>query len=350
LPRSTKKFVALGLLGALLNFTPSLSSQGVSLPLDVVKVPSAAETIPSTWSGDSIDDPAIWANTADPGQSLVVGNNKRGALEVYDLNGALRQKIDNPTGVWGNVDIRGDLVAVSKKGILLYRVDASRSNPLAPAREPTGNATTGGEGLCLYDPGTPGIEGGLYAINLQRFSSRVRMHPLTDGDQDGLLTVEKHVKEFYVGSESEGCVVEDSTGLLYLSEEDVGIWRYDLTDPGAGTPPRVQVDTLGPHLAPDVEGLTLAARYLIASAQNVEQPSASWFNVYDTATFQLVRKVRVVDGLQSDDCDQTDGIAASTANLGPNFPGGLFVCQDGINHNPRQYQDFKLVPLEAVLP
>lgn len=332
--------------------TPALVAQAAPLPAGVARVASVLETTPSTWSGDSVDDPAIWVNSADPTQSLVIGNNKKGALEVYGLDGSLKQKITDPSGFWGNVDVRGDLVATAKSGVLLYRVQPGLSEPLVPARETSGNAPTGGEGLCMYDAGTPGLDGGLYVVNVHRTTFRVRMHPLTDGDNDGLLTVAKHAKQFYLGSEGEGCVVDDSTGYLYMSEEDVGIWRYDLKAPGSDAPPRVLVDGVGPHLAPDIEGLTLAGGSLIASAQNVENPQASWFNVYDASSFELVKSFRVVNGLVSDDCDQTDGITASTANLGPDFPEGLFVCQDGFNHDAngvRTNQSFKFVPLERVL-
>ena len=64
----------------------------------------------------------------------------------------------------------------------------------------------------------------------------------------------------------------------------------------------------------------------------------------------VVRQVRVTKGSVSDDCDQTDGIAATTAPLGSSFPGGLFVCQDGFNQYPTQFQSFKYTPLETILP
>ena len=337
-------------LAVALTLTVFPSAYAAPLPDAVRPVPSAVETVPSTWGGDAVDDPAIWVNRNSPSQSLVVGNNKKGALEVYDLDGSLRQKITNPSGFWGNVDIRGDLVVASKNGMMIYRVDPKLAQPLVLAKESSGHASTNGEGLCLYDPGVSGLGGGLYGINNTRSSARVRMHPLTDGDGDGRLTIGKHVREFYLGSETEGCVVDDSTGHLYIAEEDVAIWRYDLTATGTGAPPRVRVDSAGPRLAVDVEGLTLAGTYLIASAQNVANPHASWFNIYNKATFHLVRQVRVTAGRASDDCDQTDGIAATTASLGAGFPGGLFVCQDGYNADPTQNQNFKFARLETILP
>ena len=321
-----------------------------ALPDTVTSVPSTVETVPSSWAGDAVDDPAIWVNPDRPDQSLVVANNKKGALEVYNLDGTLRQKITSPSGFWGNVDIRGDLVVASKNGMMIYRVDPTRAHPLVLAREASGHASTFGEGLCLYDPGAAGPADGLYGINNARKTFRVRVHPLTDRDSDGLLTIDKYTRQFYLGSEPEGCVVDDSTGHLFISEEDVAIWRFDLTAAGTGSPPGVQVDAVGPHLAPDIEGLTLVGNHLIASAQNIANPHASWFNIYDKATFELVRQFRIVDGVSSDDCDQTDGIAATAAHLGEGFPGGLFVCQDGYNGNPKQTQNFKFTRLETILP
>ena len=135
------------------------------------------------------------------------------------------QKITNPSGFWGNVDVRGNRVVAAKNAMMIYRVDASREQPLVAAKEASGHASTWGEGLCLYDQGAPGLSGGLYGVNNVRDTFRVRMHPLTDGDADGLLTIGGHVKEFYLGSEPEGFVVDDATGHRFISEEDVAIWR-----------------------------------------------------------------------------------------------------------------------------
>jgi len=44
--------------------------------------------------------------------------------------------------------------------------------------------------------------------------------------------------------------------------------------------------------------------------------------------------------------EQTDGIDVTSASLGPAFPHGLFVAQDGVNEGGNQ--NFKLVPWEAI--
>ena len=148
------------------------------------------------------------------------------------------------------------------------------------------------------------------------------MHPLTDADNDGLLLVGKPVRDFYLGSEGEGCEVDDATGALYISEEDVGIWRYDLTAPAGLVPPRVFFASTGPLLAPDVEGLALAGGVLYASGQNVAAPRLNWYSRYDAASGAYLGSFRISEGTGSDDCDQTDGIDAYDGYLGPASPTG----------------------------
>lgn len=177
---------------------------------------------------------------------------------------------------------------------------------------------------------------------------QLRVH---DRDRDGLLQAVR-VRQFAIGSESEGCVADDRTGALYISEEDVGLWRYR-AGPRAGST-RTIVDRVRPHgrLARDVEGPTLVHRgsegYLIASAQNVAHPWRSYFAVYDRSTNAYRHAFRIGPGARADGCQRTDGIAAYAGSLGPGFPQGVFVCQDGANTAPGRHgnQDFKLARLD----
>ena len=66
------------------------------------------------------------------GESVVIGNDKLGALEVYDLDGKRIQRISE--GFFGNVDVRQavdiggsrvDLVVTYRKGIRVYTMDPS---------------------------------------------------------------------------------------------------------------------------------------------------------------------------------------------------------------------------------
>lgn len=322
-------------------------------------VPSVRETTPVATPGDAMDDPAVWVHPTDPAASLVIGNNKLGALETYDLQGNRVQRLTDATTFWGNVDVRqgvpvagtpGDVVAVYHRGLQLYRVDPE-SRLLEAATEGTA-IPTAGEGLCLY---SSRLTGRLYAFVIA-ISGDVRQLEIRDSDGDGLLEGVT-VRQFAVGSEAEGCVADDDTGALYVSEEERGLWRY-VAEPTGGTA-RSPVDTVdadGGHLAADVEGVTLVdlpdgAGYVIASAQNAVDPDQSFFVTYDRRTNAYVGSFRVTAGATSDDCDRTDGITAVTAALGPTFPRGLFVCQDNNNDAPGTVgnQDLKLVPLETVV-
>ncbi|MFC4783449.1 phytase [Nocardioides sp. MAHUQ-72] len=328
-------------------------------PVVVGQVAPVAETEPVLHTGDAADDPAIWVDPADPAASLVIGNDKQGALEVYDLTGARVQRITTSTSFWGNVDVRQgvtvgsrtlDVVIAYNNGLRPFAVNAA-THLLEPVGGGTGSIpTNGGEGVCAYHSA---VSGDLYAFVITR-GGRVREYRIGDGDGDGLLQGTL-VREFEVGSEAEGCVADDATGRLYVSEEDVALWQYG-AEPGDGSA-RVMVDAVRPdgHLAYDIEGLALAetgasSGYLIASAQNGADPNNSYFAVYDRESSAYLGSFDVVTGASADGCERTDGVAAYAGPLGPAFPAGLFVCQDNGNTTPGAgNQDFKLVRLDQII-
>jgi myo-inositol-hexaphosphate 3-phosphohydrolase len=306
-------------------------------------IPSVAETSPVQHDGDAADDPAIWIDQDDPARSLVIGNDKKGALVTYDMSGQVVQQITTET-FWGNVDVRGNYVAVMNKGITLYTVDPSTRELTAVTEGPNGKIKSYGEGLCMYQSPTD-----TYVVNISR-KGRLRQYRLTDVNENGLIEGEP-VRDLMVGSEAEGCVVDDATHTLYVSEEDVALWRYD-ADPVRGDA-KIAVDTMtadGGHLVPDVEGLALAGNYLIASAQNGDDVQQSFFVLYDRTSHEYVGSFKIVDGNGSDGCEGTDGIAAYAGNLGPQFRHGIFVCQDTSNDDPGSAgnQNFKYVRWEDV--
>lgn len=329
---------------------PSTSHDPVPVPMPVS---ADAETVPGNSIGDSVDEPAIWVDLTDPGGSLVLGNDKQGALEVYDPQGNRVQRITTTSSFWGNLDIRQgvqiggrtlDVVVGYNAGLSTYAVDPG-TRRLQPVGDGSGAVPTGGgEGLCADHSAQTGD---LSVMVINR-AGRVRQYVIDDPDGDGLLEGTL-VREFFVGSESEGCVADDQTGGLYVAEEDVGLWRYG-AEPSAGST-RVRVDAVRPHghLAYDVEGITLAstgpgAGYVIASAQNGAQPTQSYFAIYGTRTNAYVSSFDITSGATADGCERTDGIATYAGNLGPDIPAGLIVCQDNANtalqllqHEPGQH-------------
>ncbi|WP_165865649.1 phytase [Vallicoccus soli] len=338
---------ALAATAALALLVPTTAAAAPAAPsrgAGVIEVPASGETEPVRGTGDAADDPAVWVHPTDPARSLVLGNDKKGALETYDLSGRRLQRITSSTAFWGNVDVRGDVVAAwNGGGVRVYRVDP-RTRLLQPATEGSGVVpTVGGEGLCLWQG-----PDALHVVAIAR-SGVLRQYRLTDDDRDGRVDGEL-VRRVDVGSEAEGCAADDGTGALYVSEEDVALWRYG-ADPASGAR-RTAVDRVAPRgrIAADAEGVTVAGDLVVVSAQATGVRDASLFHAYDRRTGAHVRTFRVVGGPGADDCDATDGVAAHEGYLGPRFPRGLLVCQDGHNAAPggSGRQAFTLVRWERV--
>ena len=311
-------------------------------------VAASIETAPMPHAGDAADDPAIWVNPADPAQSTIIGTDKLGGLAVYDLAGVQLQYL--PDGNLNNVDLRagfalGDqnvalVTAGNRSGnrIAIYQIDpATRQLKDVAARAIT---TLEVYGSCMYHSAKTGKL--YYFVNSK--AGAVEQWELFD---DGTGRVDgRHVRAFMVGSQTEGCVADDELGRFYIGEEAVGIWRYG-AEPGAGDT-RTLVDSADQrgHLTSNVEGLALVygadgAGYLIASSQG-----NNTYALYRRGDNAYAGSFVIGAGNGIDAVSDTDGIDATTASLGPAFPQGVFVAQDGKNDGGNQ--NFKLVPWQLV--
>ncbi|WP_327356879.1 phytase [Streptomyces sp. NBC_01304] len=303
-------------------------------------VTATVETAPVSHSGDAADDPAIWVHPTDPSRSVVVGTDKKGALEVYDLTGARIQRISGDYG--NNVDLRGDIVvsaddeAAGGNGAMhIYRIDAA-TRKLTHLKDVPTEVTA--HGLCMYKSPTSGK---LYAYP-NSTSGRVEQWEI---GVNGSTVSATSVRLFDAGSAVEGCYADETNGKLYLGEEDVGVWVYG-AEPGAGTA-RTKLDSAGSggHITADTEGITAAGNRLYVSSQGSND-----FTAYDRASGSYLGRFSVANGGAADDCEDTDGIDATASPLGSAFPSGVFVCQDGSNSTPGTSgnQNFKLVPLQRI--
>jgi 3-phytase len=315
--------------------------------LPVGRVTPSAETTPVPNRGDAADDAAIWIDPRDPERSVIIGTDKKGGLAVYDLSG--RELQYRAGGRMNNVDIRCGfraggrtitLVAASDRranAIALFAFDG-RTRTLVELEPNAAEPDLDLYGLCLYRSGR---DDGLYAI-VTGEEGAVEQWRL-EGTPAG---VDAHrARRFELESQVEGCVADDRLGHLYVGEERVGIWKYG-AEPDAGALSTLVDRTGNGYLVSDVEGLTLLygpgdSGYLVASSQG-----DSSFAVYERAgKNRRVGRFRVVDGPRADAADDTDGIDGVAAGLGPAFPAGLLVVQDGDNDDG--HQNFKLVPLRV---
>lgn len=323
-------------------------------------VTAAVETAPVDDPCDAADDPAIWVNAASPADSLIVAANKARGLVVYGLDGGVVSQLD--AGRVNNVDLRAGVTVSSEETIVvagtnrttntidLFALDPE-AGTLAPLHaEPIATDLDEPYGICLY---RSAASGGLYVF-ANDHGGVVEQWRLDDAGRGGLTGT--LVRSWAVGGQTEGCVADDANGWVFIGEEAAGVWRY-AAEPSAPTDRRTAVDATGQgaggggRLAADVEGLALWVPpgggprdgFLVASSQGNHT-----YVVYDRApphawrgTFRIAAGAGGIDG-----AEDTDGVDVVAAPLGPRYPMGLLVVQDGINTEPDgsgAHQNFKLV-------
>lgn len=303
-------------------------------------VRASVETLVATDPTVDADDPALWADPADPARAVMFGTDKTDGLYVHNLDGSVRQFL--PSGPLNNVDTRSGfvvdgkpqlLVAATndgKMGINLYLFDPATLH----ARDWGFVPTDMGEpyGSCV---GKLGDDYLLIANNKLGEIKQWQLRAGPGGPQVELMGTRK------LDSQLEGCVVDDVNRVLYVGEEDVGIWRFPL-DPAQGTAAASVARVDGTRITSDVEGLTIMQdgphRYLIASSQG-----DSTYNVFRIAdrTERYVGRFAVDDGDAIDRVTDTDGVDAWSGPIG-RFPEGAVAMHDDKDGAGPQ-QNFKIV-------
>ena len=318
-------------------------------------VMAAAETqAVATKALDSADDPEIWVDARDSRRALIYATDKKAGLYVYDLDGKQVQFL--PVGPMNNVDLRSGLA-----------IDGLPETVIAAS-----DRVKGGAALFRLDPATlqttfwgfvpmPTSEAYGFCMGVTRDNQLTFIMVGKDGDvTQSVITSEngqpqaRIVRQFAVGTQSEGCVVDDATGRLYIAEENVALWQYGL-DPASGTA-RTAVETLpSQKLVADIEGLTLlregAHTFLIASSQG-DSAFAVWRVEGETPVYQGRFSVYAGNGI--DAVTGTDGVAALGGQVGP-YGKGVVVMQDDSDTDgetpatARQRQNFKIVDWNEIV-
>lgn len=312
-----------------------------------VTVTAIAETVPvGTVNEDAADDPAIWRNAADPAKSLIVGTDKKGGLYVYDLMG--REKSFFAAPGLNNVDLveLGDgrvVVAASDRSnlataqIMLALLDTATGTLSAAGTIAVGPGE--GYGICIDRPlsgKVPGNEFTVFSAPKNGVIYRTVIAAGGDGfggNSETLATVP---------SQPEGCIADPRTGTLYIGEELAGIWAIDMAT-GAK---RMVAPVDNRMLVADLEGLAIAPEgtdggYLVGSSQGDNA-----YAVYRLPAMEPVGRFRIAAGTYGS-TEETDGIELDIRDFGPDFPGGIFIAQDGIN--PPNAQNFKYARWDEAL-
>jgi len=323
-----------------------------------------AETTPSSHGSESVDDPAIWVDASDPANSFIIGADKttgNGRLELYNIinpSGTANTSLITTVGSakLNNVDLRYgfnldgqsvDLVVASDRTsdkLAVFRVDPVGRTLV----DVTGSTQTVIDpyGLTLYQA----AGGSLYAFASDRDGNQVRQFELVD---DGSGNVDAQlVRTITMNGLVEGMVADDEKGIVYIGEEDTGIFRFDASpatgDLTAAAGTVVDLVANG-NLTADIEGLALyndghGHGFLIASSQG----DSTYVAYQREGDNKFLSKFAIGDNtaLGIDGTSDTDGLDVTAAAFGTAFPKGFLIVQDG--DNPGGGDNFKVVPWESV--
>ena len=333
----------------------ALNTSNISL------VKASAETEAVNKSGDAADDPALWFDKEHPEKSLVIATNKKGGLLAYDLKGTEIQFIKG--NEVNNVDIRQDIKGadghyydiaaasnrelntialytisnkLAKKPINVLEVIGEHRHPEAPELATDISKIYG---LCMGQSadGIPYVYVNGKSGEIEQWRINVN-----NGKATGDL-----VRKLKVATQPEGCVVDDKTQTLYVGEEDVAIWSFDARENGS-TAASLFVAIDDENIVADIEGVTLyqteEESFLLASIQGSNTYAV--FDLNDGGKYLQNFAVIGDDSKGVDGASDTDGIHATSLNLGPDYPKGVFLAQDWYNLSDKYQplnQNFKIV-------
>lgn len=335
---------------ALQQLTLALALPAVTPKAAMAQVLPTLQTVAASARGDVIDDPAVWHHPTSAAQSLILATDKRAGLEVYNMQGERVQQLN--VGRLNNVDVRYGLawqgephdiaVASLRNNNSLQLFAINGQGDVLPAGQV---ATSMQEiyGLCMYQDAT--TQAHYVFVNDKSGLFEQYRISAANGQWQG-----QKVRSFNVPSQPEGCVADDSSGVLFVGEEDEGIWRFAAAaDASSDGELIIKVD--GETLVDDVEGLALGYHagkpLLIASSQGNDS-----YVIYDALppyALRLQFRVSTHYQLGIDGASETDGLDLTTRSLGPGFEQGAFIVQDGRNRMPEQGQNLKLVPWQQLL-
>jgi 3-phytase len=318
-------------------------------------VTAAVETTPTPQgkNDDSADDPAIWISTNNPEKSFIIGTDKKGGLATYRLDGS--QLKYYAAGQLNNCDLRYrfnlngdtiDILAASNRttqSVSLFRIREGGELDSIHNRIIKTEMSDEVYGLCMYHSRKTGS----FYVFVNSKAGEV--------EQWELIAVEnridaKLVRSFELGTQTEGMVADDETGVLYIGEELAGVWKFDAEPDGliAGVPIANSSEE-NPNIKYDIEGLAIYPTdsingYLIVSSQG----NYSYALFERQGENRYLGSFRIGEG-EIDGVEETDGLDVSNVPL-PGFPKGILVVQDGFNYdgNRKISQNYKIIDWQLI--
>ena len=305
--------------------------------------------VPQSKNEDSADDPAIWVNKINQGESVIFGTDKKGGLAAYKLDGTELSYYH--TGNMNNCDIRyeikvnggnADILAASNRthhSLSIFRIRPGGKLDSLHNRIIKSEMTDEVYGLCMYK--SP--ETGKFYVFMNSKAGEV--------EQWELISLEhridaKLVRSFNLETQTEGMVADDENGIIYIGCEVKGIYKFNAEPDGSNEATFIENSSENnKNIKYDLEGLALyntenGEGYLLASSQGNYS-----FAVFERqGNNKYLGSFRITDG-NIDAVEETDGIEISNINFNSTFPKGMLVVQDGYNYDgkKKKSQNFKIV-------
>ena len=340
-----------------LTFCRSNKKEREKIPAsNYVTARTETKPVPRDSTSDAADDPAIWINHLQPDSSLIIGTDKKGGLAVYDLSG--NELHYYTTGQVNNTDIRYrfplahdtiDILAVSNRTdqtVDLYKIIPNGSLEMIHKSPLKSQLRYEVYGLCMFKSKITGK----FFVFVNSKDGGVEQWELSSDDKK---IAGKPVRYLKLDSQVEGMVADDENGLLYVAEEDKGIWRFSAEPDSSDNKELLTFSTENDNLfiEYDIEGLAIynlpdGDGYLIASSQGNDS-----YAVFERRLpNKYMGSFKIVDGTTIDGSQETDGIDVTSTPLGKTYPSGLFVTQDGDNkdHGSSVSQNFKIVRWDSI--
>ena len=344
------------------------------------------------------DDPAIWVHPKNSARSIVIVTAKEGGLRVYGLDSAelqslpavLAPRADGVDGRYNNVDIAYgmrvgralvDVAVVSDRyndQLRFFVIDPAGADAATPLVEvtapeqpfmfsPDRQAVDEGHtayGVAVWQP----RRGAIYAVITQEGATSIATARIDEqGGKLGYADVERlempgsfplpdgttwtPCEEPGVRPQLEGVAVDQRNGVLYATQEDVGLWRiqlplgsrepvlldrvadfgiHDTWNPETEECEPIDPDATGfggPNLVADAEGVDVyygrgKTGYVIVSSQGDDR-----FAVYESTGENRSLGTFRVAGAGVDDVNGSDGLAVTNRVVG-DYREGLLVTHD----------------------
>jgi 3-phytase len=320
---------------------------------NTVNAKTETAPVPQNKNDDAADDPAVWINFENPAKSAIFGTDKKGGLATYNFSGEQLNYL--PAGKVNNCDLRygfslngkkTDILAASNRSLHSLSLFEIKKNGIPDSihvRTIRSEMEDEVYGLCMYKSKASGK----FYVFMNSKAGEVEQWELfeTQNRLDARL-----VRSFNLGTQTEGMVADDETGILYIGHEVAGIWKFDAEPTGSTEGQFIENSSeKNPNIKYDIEGLAIydsgnGKGYLVASSQGNYS-----FAVFERQGNNMyLGSFRIVDG-EIDGVEETDGIEITSVPL-PGFPKGLLVVQDGYNYDgkKKKSQNFKLVDWKEV--